>query len=273
MQTAVPDVPEVIQANVENQNPNPPENASKAAITGLFREVSDCTKMYFKSPVKAIGLSMFGVIRNMRNAFIDAARRIVSSQYDRGFWNVEDLISLAIISFLCWGAFIVAFFMAAYCIITYIMEKSLACNASIKSVYIGCSVNSIVPICMLFAGFVASFFSVPVALFLMSATISIFPVLGMVTAQYYCENNKSGKFLVLYLIGIGAISVASFYFLPKLIWGAVGTIQLCSPYDSVKVSLKSLVDTLPAASSVLDEYSLKEMFDEIVEEIIYAYFY
>lgn len=284
------DITMMNQEYPENQENSNHKSLTKSMVKTLFQEVSGYVRTYLKSPPQAIaqaveicnikiavvlsiltalstGLAIFGIFNNLRNSFIDVAKGVIT-RYFGSLLNVDELITLNIFDFLWWGALIAIFYIFVYCILYYFMAKVLINDISLKGIYMGCSINTVVPAGLIFVSFLLSFVSVPLALLAMFiATMSI-PVLGVIPAQYYCKNAKDGKFWLIYLLGLVIISVASYYVLPKLIWKAVGTIQLCNPTNQITVSLKTLFDAVPK-DTFLKDFSWKAVFEEIVEDIVY----
>ena len=154
--------------------------------------------------------------------------------------------------------------MALYILMVFVLMKLQKGTASLRAVYEASAANGILPTALLLLVFLASFVSMPFAVFCLVLAGLSWVVCGVLTAQLLCADNVSGKFWVLYFVGVVLVFWASSLILPNLFLNAAGGITV-SKGGGIPFTLKQGIDAAKMQIAQMGGWSgvFRELWSEL----------
>ena len=216
----------------------------------------------------AMGLAVYGLLRK---ACAIALQTAVAAMGAFGSHGGNSLLEVAgpsieapILGSLLYGALIGLAGMALYILMVFVLMKLQKGTASLRAVYEASAANGILPTALLLLVFLASFVSMPFAVFCLVLAGLSWVVCGVLTAQLLCADNVSGKFWVLYFVGVVLVFWASSLILPNLFLNAVGGITV-SKGGGIPFTLKQGIDAAKMQIAQMGGWSgvFRELWSEL----------
>lgn len=186
----------------------------------------------------AMGLAVYGLLRK---ACAIALQTAMMATGGFGMEMISTRIEAPLVGSLLYGALIGLAGMALYILMVFVLMKLQKGGASLRAVYEASAANGILPTALLLLVFLTSFVSMPFAILCLVLASLSWVVCGVLTAQLLCADNVSGKFWVLYFVGVVLVFWASGLILPNLFLNAVGGIKV-SAMGEAPFTLKQGVD-------------------------------
>lgn len=187
----------------------------------------------------AMGLAVYGLLRK---ACAIALQTAMMTTGGYGMEMMSTRIEAPLVGSLLYGALIGLAGMALYILMVFVLMKLQKGGASLRAVYEASAANGILPTALLLLVFLASFISMPFAILCLVLAGLSWVVCGVLTVQLLCADNVSGKFWVLYFVGVVLVFWASGLILPNLFLNAAGGIKV-SVMGEVPFTLKQGIDT------------------------------
>ena len=199
--------------------------------------------------VLAMGLAVYGLLRKICSAVMDtmlSAMGLAGALTGSGLSGAAGTsISASFLGSLLWGIIMALIGMALFILMIFALVKIQKGSVSIKAIYEASAANGILTSALLLVAFILSFLSINLCIaFLALAGIS-WMIMGVLTAQLLCQDNVSGKFWLLYFVGVVLVVVIGYYVMPGLFLNAVGSITVT--VMGVSQTLQSAIDQAQAA--------------------------
>jgi len=211
----------------------------------------------------AMGLAVYGLLRKSCSiAYQTALMTMGGFGYSGGMMGTS--IKAPLLGSLLYGALIGLAGMVLFVLMVFLLSKLLGGSASLKAAFEASAANGILPTALLLIAFLLSFASLPLAVGCMVLAALSWVVCGVLTAQLLCGDNVSGKFWVLYFVGVVLVFWLGGMILPNLFLGAVGGITVSSG-NSAPFTLKQSIDMLKMHLAQIGGWSglIRELMDEI----------
>lgn len=208
----------------------------------------------------AMGLAVYGLLRK---ACAIALQTAMMAAGGFGMEMISTRIEAPLVGSLLYGALIGLAGMALYILMVFVLMKLQKGGASLRAVYEASAANGILPTALLLLVFLASFVSMPFAVLCLVLAGLSWVVCGVLTAQLLCADNVSGKFWVLYFVGVVLVFWASGLILPNLFLGAVGGIKV-SAMGEAPFTLKQGIDAAKMQIAQMGgwSYVFRELWSE-----------
>jgi hypothetical protein len=209
----------------------------------------------------AMGLAVYGLLRK---ACAIALQTAMMATGGFGMEMISTRIEAPLVGSLLYGALIGLAGMALYILMVFVLMKLQKGGASLRAVYEASAANGVLPTALLLLVFLASFVSMPFAVLCLVLAGLSWVVCGVLTAQLLCADNVSGKFWVLYFVGVVLVFWASGLILPNLFLGAVGGIKV-SAMGEAPFTLKQSIDAAKMQIAQMGgwSYVFRELWSEL----------
>lgn len=210
----------------------------------------------------AMGLAVYGLLRKA------CAIALQTAMMTAGAFSSPSLFSTSIkaplMGSLLYGALMGVAGMALYILMVFALMKLQKGTASLRAVYEASAANGILPTALLLLVFLTSFVSMPLAIVCLILAGLSWVVCGVLTAQLLCADNVSGKFWVLYFVGVVLVFWASGYIMPNLFLNAVGGISVSSA-GSPPITLKQTIDAAKMQIAQMGGWNglIQELWNEL----------
>ena len=210
----------------------------------------------------AMGLAVYGLLRKA------CAIALQTAMMAAGGYGYSDMFGTSVeaplVGSLLYGALIGLAGMALYILMVFVLMKLQKGTASLRAVYEASAANGILPTALLLLVFLASFVSMPFAVLCLVLAGLSWVVCGVLTAQLLCADNVSGKFWVLYFVGVVLVFWASSLILPNLFLNAAGGITV-SKGGGIPFTLKQGIDAAKMQIAQMGGWSgvFRELWSEL----------
>ena len=188
----------------------------------------------------AFGLAIWGIINKLVNTVMSTATMLGGS----------DMLGVSVSSnffgSLLWGIISAVVFMALFVVVVFALNRLMKGNADIKSIYIASAANGVVTSALLLVSFILSFISLGLAIAILALACISWVIYGVLTAQMFCPDNTTGKFWLLYLVGVAILFVIGYYVLPSFFLNALGGVSI-SVMGQATITLKQTIDQIQLA--------------------------
>ena len=188
----------------------------------------------------AFGLAIWGIINKLVNTVMSTATMLGGS----------DMLGVSVSSnffgSLLWGIISAVVFMALFVVVVFALNRLMKGNADIKSVYIASAANGVVTSALLLVSFILSFISLGLAIAILALACISWVIYGVLTAQMLCPDNTTGKFWLLYLVGVAILFIIGYYVLPSFFLNALGGVSI-SVMGQPTITLKQTIDQIQLA--------------------------
>ena len=227
----------------------------KPYVTGYFKSPSqavrtlvqnnDMTTAIALTVVRALafGLAIWGLLNNLVGS-VKSLMGIVGAAAGGNMMGVS--ISSNFFGSLLWGILSAVVAMALFIVMVFALNRLMKGTADIKSIYIASSANGVLTSALLLLCFIFSFFSFGLAFACMGLACISWVVYGVLTAQMVCPGNTTGKFWLLYLVGVVVLCVIGWYVLPGFFLKALGGVSYTIP-GQAPITLQQTIDQAKAA--------------------------
>lgn len=241
------------------------KNPGQATTDTVARDQLDVAIVLAVLRALSMGLALFGVLVGICKSVYSvlyAAVGSYSSLLDLGnavavvppfFGSLFNGILIAIIG--------MALFIAAVFGISKLQKSPI----SIKCTLIASAVNGMPTTALLLLAFVFSLFSLNLGMIFLLLACLCWIICGVITVQYTCPaDNTSGRFWLLYFVGVILVLVIGYYVISNLFLNAAGGIRISAAGESfrVKTLIKEIKSALGDAGS----------FSGLIEALIGEFF-
>ena len=214
----------------------------------------------------AMGLAVYGLLRKICSSVMNVAMSAmgVAGALPGGDFSgaAGTGISAPFFGSILWGGIMAIVGMALFILMVFALVKIQKGSVSIKAIFEASAANGILTSALLLVAFIVSFLSVSWCIaFLLLSCIS-WMICGVLTAQLLCQDNSSGKFWLLYFVGVVLVTVIGYYVLPNLFLNAVGGISVT--IMGVSQTIKTYIDQAKMALAQAGGWSgiLQEMIGD-----------
>ena len=250
----------------------------KPYVTGYFKSPSqavrtlvqnnDMTTAIALTVVRALafGLAIWGLLNNLVGS-VKSLMGIVGTVAGGNGNMMGVSISSNFFGSLLWGILSAVVAMALFIVMVFALNRLMKGTADIKSIYIASSANGVLTSALLLLCFIFSFFSFGLAFACMGLACISWVVYGVLTAQMVCPGNTTGKFWLLYLVGVVVLCVIGWYVLPGFFLNAVGGISLTIPQMGA-FKLQTAIDAMKAGMAAAGGMDLGTIFSGLLQELV-----
>ena len=193
----------------------------------------------------ALGLAVFGLLRNICSTATSAAATAMGAMgaiTDAAGMSVATTIKAPFLGSILWGGIIALIGMALFAVMVFALVRIQKGTTSFKAIFEASSANGILTSALLLVAFVLSFLSLSLCLAFIGLSLFSWMICGVLTAQLLCPDNASGKFWLLYFVGVVLVVIIGYYVIPGLFLKAVGGISVTAM--GVTTTLQSAIDGL-----------------------------
>lgn len=210
----------------------------------------------------AMGLAVYGLLHKICSIALTTAMSAMG-----GFGSYAGMLGTSIkaplVGSLLYGALMALAGMALFVVMVFVLSKLTGGSVGVKAVYQASAANGVLTTAILLLAFLLSFVNVTAGVvFLLLACLS-WMVSGVLTAQLVCADNRSGKFWLLYFVGVVLVFWLGNMVLSNLFLGAVGGISVTASGETH--TLKEAIDMFKLQLAQMGGWSgvIQEMIGDI----------